>query len=405
MRTQLALLLLTLPLCGQQSLTLRDAVAQALAGHPSLRARLAHIEAADGLRRQAALSPNPRLYVQIENLRPGGSTPPFSFSRDTDDFVYGGRVFETGGKRARRVESASAAVRTAELHREALRLDIATAIAAAYWTAAGAERVGDLLARSLETYERIVQYHRDRVREGAAAEADLIRVQLEHDRVLVAAANAAQEAARARLTLFREMGLPADNGARLADTLEALPAFDPPDVKTALLERPEVRLGRQAIERARANVRLQQSSAAPDPEVLFGYKRTGGLNTMFGGVQIDLPFGNRNQGRIAAAEAELRAAEAEAAATENASRADIELALREWRARQSQITGAFRSLRERADETARIAQAAYREGGADLLRLLDAERTRLEVEVLYSQTLAEYQRSVVNARAALGMMP
>jgi cobalt-zinc-cadmium efflux system outer membrane protein len=403
MRIPLALLL-ALPLGAQQPLTLRDAVAQALAAHPSLRAGSARIQAAEGLRIQAGLRPDPRLYLQIENLRPGGN-PPFSFSRDTDDFLYASRTFEIAGKRARRIDSATQAIRSAELERDVLARQIATRIASAYWTAAGAERVRDLLARSVETYDRIVQYHRDRVREGAAAEADLIRVQLEHDRVSLAVANAAQETSRARLTLFREMGLAADSGVPLADALDQLPVFDPPALESASAERPEVRLARQGIERARAHLRLQQSSAVPDPEILFGYKRTAGINTVLGGVQMNLPFGNRNQGQIAAAQAQVRAAEADAAATENAVRADIELALREWRAREAQITGAFRGLRERAQETSRIAQAAYREGGSDLLRLLDAERTRLEVEVLYSQTLADYQRSVINARAAVGLMP
>jgi cobalt-zinc-cadmium efflux system outer membrane protein len=403
MRIPLALLL-ALPLGAQHPLTLRDAVAQTIAAHPNLRAGGARIEAAQGLRLQAELRPNPRLYLQIENLRTGGN-PPFSFGRHTDDFLYASRIFETGGKRARRIDAASENVRSIQLQRDVLAREIAASVASAYWTAAGAERVRDLLARSLVTYSRIVQFHRDRVREGAAAEADLIRVQLEHDRVSLAAANAAQDASRARLTLFREMGLASDPGAALADPLDQLPVFDPPDADSASGERPEVRLARQQIARARATLRLQQSAAVPDTEVLFGYKRTAGLNTMLGGVQMNLPLGNRNQGQIAAAQAEIRAAEADAIAVENAVHADIELALREFRTRQSQITGAFRSLRERAEETARIADAAYREGGSDLLRLLDAERTRLEVEVLYSQTLADFQRSVVNARAAVGILP
>jgi outer membrane protein TolC len=322
-----------------------------------------------------------------------------------DQFVYGSKVFETAGKRARRVELARAGIRSAELERDALALHIGRRVATAYWNAAAAERVRDLLGRSVETNGRIVEYHRDRVREGAAAEADLIRVQLEHDRIALAAANAAQDASRARLTLFREMGMAGDPGGVLADALDTLPAFEPPDLAEALGNRPEVRLSRQAVERARAQVRLQQAIAAPDPEVLFGYKRTAGLNTVIGGVQMNLPFGNRNQGQIAAAEAELRATQSDAVAAENSVRSDIALAVGEWRMRQAQITGAFRGLRERAEETARIAQAAYREGGSDLLRLLDAERTRIEVEVLYSQTLADYQRSVVAVRTAVGMMP
>ena len=52
----------------------------------------------------------------------------------------------------------------------------------------------------------MVQFHRDRVREGAAPEVDLLRVQVEHDRLAASARTAALDAERARIALFREMG-------------------------------------------------------------------------------------------------------------------------------------------------------------------------------------------------------
>ena len=62
-------------------------------------------------------------------------------------------------------------------------------------------------------------------------------------------------------------------------------------------------------------------------------------------------------------------------------------------------------MREQADETSRIALGAYREGGADLLRLLDAERVRIDIELLYLRTLAEYRQSMVALEAAMGVEP
>jgi outer membrane protein TolC len=60
---------------------------------------------------------------------------------------------------------------------------------------------------------------------------------------------------------------------------------------------------------------------------------------------------------------------------------------------------------QRADESARIALAAYREGGADLLRLLDAQRVRIELETLYYRTLSEYRQSIVALETAMGVNP
>jgi cobalt-zinc-cadmium efflux system outer membrane protein len=62
-------------------------------------------------------------------------------------------------------------------------------------------------------------------------------------------------------------------------------------------------------------------------------------------------------------------------------------------------------MRARADEVYRIVDAAYRETGSDILRLLDAERTRIETEIAYARALAELQQSAVALETAQGSLP
>ena len=126
---------------------------------------------------------------------------------------------------------------------------------------------------------------------------------------------------------------------------------------------------------------------------------------MLGGVQVDLPFANRNQGNIGAAEAEVRVAEASLAAVEATVKAEVRAAQSEYELRRRQLLEILRTLREHASESSKIALAAYREGGLDLLRLIDSERVRLDVEALYGRTLAEYRQSIVNLETALGVAP
>ena len=65
----------------------------------------------------------------------------------------------------------------------------------------------------------------------------------------------------------------------------------------------------------------------------------------------------------------------------------MEAARSEFDIRRRQLTEAMQPLCDRANESARIANAAYREAGADLLRLLDAERVRIESQMLLYRTL------------------
>lgn len=360
---------------------------------------------AEGLRRQAGLTFNPRLVLQSENTRPYGN-PSFVYPRDTDNFAYLSQTFETGGKRDRRVELASASLRRTELERDLTARQIAGRVKFAYWAAVGARQAEHLLRENLGNFQKIIEYHEIRVKEGAMAEVDLIRVRLEGERLEIALTQAMLEAERTRVHLLREMGR---REFGMVDYAEPLDLSQVPEIAASIDEalgrRLEMRLAKQIVEGARSNLRLQQTVAKPNVDVLFGYKRTIGLDTMLGGVQFDLPFLNRNQGNIAAGQAEIRAAESSLAATDALIRAEVSAAQREYEIRRRQVGDSMRTMREKADEAARIAEAAYREGGTDLLRLLDAQRLRIETQLLYYQALAGFRQSAAALETALGMEP
>lgn len=389
---------------AQPALDLNTAVRSALDHHPLLAAGSAQIDAAAGLLTQASLRPNPRAAIQTENWRFKGA-PQFSPSTEVDTFAYASQLFETASKRRLRTELAATGVRRSELNRELVAKQIAGRVRMAYWMAVGAQRVHDLFEENVGTFDQIVRYHELRVKEGAMAEADLLKVRLERERVAVAALAADLEAQRARIELQREMGETSFVEVRLTDALEPLPPMADASEDTALANRTELKLAQQAMEQAQANLKVQQSLARPDFEVVGGYKHTGGAGTVIGGVQVPLPFANRNQGNIASATADIRVAESQAAATRAIVLAEVRAAMAEVQNRRRQLTGLFPGIRSQANESSRISQAAYREGGWDLLRLLDTERVRIETEVLYYRTLAEYRQSLAALELALGVAP
>lgn len=389
---------------AQEPLTLTDAVSRALSSHPRLAGAEAGIAAAYGLRAQAGTGPNPRLTLQTENTRFYGS-PAFNYGRDADTFVYAAQTFETGGKRARRVDLATVNVRRSEIEREVERRQIVTRVSAAYWAAAGASELRALLQQELTRFERVVQYHRDRVKEGATAEVNLLKIEVERDRLASSVRSAAQEATRAAIALYREMGQSKFPDVAFSVSLEAAPSAAAAPLSQVFELRPEIKLAREGIARASANLRLQQANAKGDPEAQLGYKRTAGFNTVYGAVHIPIPIRNRNQGNIAAAAAEIRVAESVRTATEAAIRAEVAAAQADYESRKKLLEETLRPMRDRAAEVYRIEDAAYREGGSDILRLLDAERTRIETQSMYTRTLIEYQQSAVALQAAQGMFP
>jgi cobalt-zinc-cadmium efflux system outer membrane protein len=401
----LSILIGSARLPAQAPLSLSAAIAEAIEKHPLLAAADGRISTAQGLLEQAALKPNPRLTVQMENVRAGWQSPYRPFT-DNDHFVYLTQTLETARKRERRTDLASANKVLAAIARDILAQRIAAQIREAFWNALGAARLSLVYTNTIANFEKTVAYHEVRVKEGNMAEADLIRVRLELARLRLSASSASLAADRALINLQREMGRSQfDPNLQLAgdlDTAATLPAEDPNE---ALNRRAEVRLARQGALAAAANEQLQTALARPDIDLSGGYKRTNGYDGILAYLNMDLPWRNRNQGNIAAASAEVSVARSNAAAAEALVRAEVRAAYSSYRLRQSQLADLLTTLQSHASETARIAQAAYREGGADLLRLLDAERVLLETDLLRVQALTEFRLSESAVQTAMGVMP
>ena len=386
-------------------LTLAQAVERALARHAALEAAAAGVQGVQSLVRQAGLRPNPALSFQSENWRFSGS-PGFQPGRELDVFAYLSQPIETASKRERRLSAAREDGKIAELEREGLSWRIRQEVKRAFWTATGAARQAQLLADNRRYFEQVIDYHRARVQQGAMAEADLMKVELEGERLQLAQRAAEADHERARLDLLRAMGEPPPAAAfRLVSAEAARPAA--PLEWSALVERArarraEIRLARSAIERARAQLGLQQALARPDWTVALGYKRTAGYDTVLAGVTVPLPLHNRNQGNIGHSTAEIDRAQALLRAALAQVETELAAALAALRRRQDMLEQMQTGMLDRAEQGWRIALAAYQEGGIDLLRLLDAQRARHEVQLLHARTRQEYQVSWTELETAVG---
>ena len=383
-------------------LSLREAIKQA---QGSVQARIGQdqVDAAQGSVLQAGLRPNPRLYLQVEDLQPWADK--FQFANSTEDYAYLGQMFELGGKRGRRVEAAKANVRQAEANRRLANQQIAGRVAAAYWAAVANAGVDRLLEEDLAAVDEIVRYNKERVSAGAMRGVDLIRVQIERDRLLLALASARREAGVSRIDLFRQMGRPPDASVVLADALDSIAPMQTPTIGSVLAARADIAAAHEAIAAAQAEVRLQRSIAVPDLDLLGGYKRNAGDNTGYTSLQMPLPFRNRNQGEIARAEASVRLAQDRLQQLELTATAQVAAAQESFAQQQSVVRDILPDMRARAKQNLAIMDDAYRSGGVDLLRYLDAERTAVDVEVAALRTLAEFQQAGLRLQLAYGLQP
>ena len=390
------------PAGAQSSLSLEQAIRMAQ-NSPAARMASSQVNASLGQSRQAGLRPNPRLFLQSEDLRPWDSN--YNFSQQTEDYAYVSQTLETDGKRGKRVEVAGAQLRQTEGMRTLQMSQMYSRVASSYWQAVAAARTVTLLEQDLSAVDEMVRYQKERVDAGAMRGVDLMRMQIERDRFAVALNTARSQAQVARMNLATEIGAPLAPGAQLSDSIEAIESVPEVPLSTVLQQRPEMAIAREAVTAAQANLKLQKSSGVPDVDVLAGYKRNLTDNTLFAGVQVPLPIFNRNQGNVESAQAGVQIAQGGLEKTAIMVKNEVAAATTTYQQELNTVQSVLPDERERARQNLDIMRDAYKTGGVDLLRYLDAERTEIDVEVTALRTLAEFQMSAIQLQLAYGVQP
>ncbi len=384
-----------------RDLSLRDAITTALNKRPELVASGLGQQAASQLRRQAGYIPNPRVFYQSENLRPGGD-----FSQNVDTYAYVSEVLEVSGRRAARISVADSAITRSQLSFEQQKRLIELHVAQAYWDVVRLQYQRTLAEQNVTYYREILDYQEKRLNEGNLAEVDVMRLRLEEARSEASLELSRLSEAEGKQRLAREMGLPKPELWRLSESFEVLnEPLRPNDENQPEEARIEIRSAQQAIDAARANLLSQKAQGRPDVDTLFGYKRTAGLSTMIAGLQVNIPLFDRNQGAVAAARIDVEASRANLAATQLQSKSELELARMVYEMWKRQITERYRPLLTQAIDIATIGRSAYREGGIDFLRLLDAEKLRVDTQSSWVDALGNYHQSVLALQYAEGLEP
>ena len=339
--------------------------------NPRLVGPRAEAEAAAALVDQARLSPNPEVSFDVENVAGSGM---FSGLQSTEYTLSVGQRLELGGKRSARIGAAESQAQLTSLRADLTTVELGQLVRERYLAAAAAaarvELAEDVVARS----EELARIAGVLVEVGREPPLRALR------------ADAALAEARARLVEAEAESLSARTAlASLWAGGEAplVPAEFPNIVPPATLMSQATgsltyRVARAESTAAAAEMERQRSLRIPDPTVSAGVRRFGesGDNAFLIGVSIPLPFRDRNQGNIAAAEARFRAANAR----EAVARADYEQAVATARARylgaEARVETLSQTSLPQAEEALRLVRIGYRNGRFPLIEVLAAAEAR-----------------------------
>ena len=390
----------TPPISAQASapLTIDAAVREAMDHNLTLLAERFNVTVAEAGVVTASLRPNPvvtaNLMAPQQSLVDAGISP-------TEQVVRTDVVFERGGKRARRIDTARLAQSVAELQVlntvRSLILDVESA-----FTEVQLAELNLALAReNLTALDDIVRVNTNRVRTGDLSAVELSRSRLEalHFQNEVRQQDTKLRVARNHLSTLLGRG---PNGDALAVTGDL--RRDPEPIgyddlhRQALARRPDVQAARTDQARSVSDLRLQLANGRVDYTVSGEYHRQEGAAIRGNSVGVffsaPLPLFNRNQGEIARARIVTRQTETRLQAVEMDVSNQAANAFAEYSTARDVLDTLEGQMLAQAREVRSATEYAYRRGEASLIEFLDAVRAFNDTMQSYNEARAQYARSL-----------
>jgi len=296
-----------------QTIGLNEAVARTLARNPELVAFGYQFQAQDGRVLQAGLAPNPELSLTVENALGSGEFTDMDGAETTLSIVW---ILERG-ERLRRLETARAGVSLLDVEADIMRLDAAAETARWFFSCLSSQAQMVNAGEAVQLAQETVRAVNKRVQAGKSPQAELARAQAELARMKLNQEDFEHELLSASRRLAAQWGETRPGFNHVSGEILTLPTPDSFEtLKTRISENPDLArfLSKQRVEEA--EIRLARAQNKPDWRVSVGVRRLEitGDNALVANITLPLTLRNRNQGRIAEAQANLAQTDADATA-------------------------------------------------------------------------------------------
>jgi cobalt-zinc-cadmium efflux system outer membrane protein len=263
-----------------------------------------------------------------------------------------------------------------------------------------------VVQESLANLERVQQLVRGRAAAGARSQYDVLRIETETGSSRVQAMNAATDVEDVSGQLAALLGLPGWS-PRAVGTLDVGAVSTDVEMLwgTAQRRRPLLVALRQQQAAARGGLFLARRERWPVPALSGGTQVTRDVNgtSAFVGFSLPLALFDHNQGAVARATAQIEAVDLSLQAGLGESRAAIERAATVLKKRREALQALEGAVMEQIPTLRRMAEDAYREGTADILELLDANRSLRDFQLARVQQVEAVKLAEETVIGAAGL--
>lgn len=383
-------------------LTLAAALQRAETQHPAFEQWRAAGRVAASRVSQAGLRPSPELSLSTENVLGSG---PYRGVKGIEATLGFSQLVETGGQRARRIETAGAEQALQAGDAGLATLDLRAELARRYVHLLSDQAQLDITHEATRLAEDTLKEVERRVAAARSPLAERSRASIALERARLAEEHAEHELLSSRRHLAAAMGQEeADFGMAQGDLQRLSPALGFDDLLARLRASPQA-LQYAAAQRLRdSELRLQQARARSSPTLGTGIRRLGETDDTALLFSASLPLGQASRSAPLIAEAEARRDQGEGEA--RVAMLKLQAQLYELFQELNHARAEFEAQRDRvvpaADEALRQTRHAWERGRYSLLELRDAHEEWTTQSRRLIEAAAEYQGHLIEIQRLTG---
>lgn len=386
---------------GQSAMSLANFESLALANNPTVAELVATTQKAAGFRTQVSLRANPSIGYSGVQIADAG----------TDQHsVFISQSIITADKLALNRRVLDAALRAQLLQLEAQKYRIATDVRVKFYDALAAQRRVNLIRNFQSVTDKGLDLAELRKEALEGSQLDVLQAKVQKQEIDLALQQAEVSFAAAWRQLAALAGTPQLAPAELQGELPSSETtLDWSSVAASMIvSSPEHQSALARVGQARANIDRQCVQAIPNFDVNFGAGVDNGTDSGFINLQVGapIPVFNKNQGNIAAAQAELVRASRELERIENLIKARLAVVSGQFDSSLAAVERYAKDILPSAEEALELADVAYQSGETSFVQVLVARRSYFDTNLQYiaSQTQLAQAKAQVDGFVLTGAL-
>lgn len=401
------LILLSAKGISQTNYNLQKSLQTARKNNPVLKGQYYDVAIAQSDIETAELRPNLTLgfnYIGITGQQNYAPNTGFFNRSNTQTSLQLGKVFQLPAARKNKIEFASQnSVLTQKNYAESER-NLFQEVGLKWVDVWAAQKQLEIVKKASSNLDSLVIINKVRLKNQVITETDFNRTSLLANQYALEIKKSEQNLKNELVSLKYLLGTSEEIHIDSNDAFVfAVPSNLEDFLQEALIKRSDVLAVKSILDVANTNVKLQKSLAYPQPElgVIYNPQNTIPYIGVYG--TIELPFFSRNQGEIKKSNYIKQQAEQSLQTTNLQVQTEITNAFNAFKTHKKNVEN-FDNLLSQSENILKSVKYSYLRGGTTIIDFLEAQRSWLDIQQQYYETMQQYKTDYIKLLYISGLI-